>query len=82
MAFVYASFYLVREQRPFDGENLAAAGATALALCTAGGLFALGAALGRRVSVWLRIEYAGVGKQIALGMELGAGVLLTVEGEK
>jgi len=75
MAFVYASFYLVRQQRPFDGENLAAAGATALALCTAGGLFALGAALGRRVSIWLRIEFAGVGEQVILTTGLGLGAL-------
>ena len=58
MAFVYASFYLVPEQRPLDAARLQAIGGTLLDLLAAAFVLLLGAGIGWRISRWLKLTFA------------------------
>ena len=75
LAFVYASYYLVQQQRPLDGGNLQAIGSTLLDLLTAAMILAVSAGLGRRICRWAGIRLEGMGEQLLLGCGVGLGAL-------
>jgi hypothetical protein len=78
MAFVYASFYLVQQQRPFDGANLRAVGSTLLDLGTTCAILAVSAGLGRRLCRWLGVSLEHPGEELVLGAGVGLGALSLV----
>jgi 4-amino-4-deoxy-L-arabinose transferase-like glycosyltransferase len=75
MAFVYASFYLVPEQRPLETNHLHAIGGTLLNLLAAACLLFVAAGAGWRVCRWLGIAFASPIEQIVLGTGAGLGLL-------
>ena len=75
LAFVYASFYLVQQQRPVDGDNLRALSSTLLDLAAAGAILVLGAGLGHRLCRWLGVPFAHSGERVALSAGIGLGAL-------
>jgi len=75
MAFVYASFYLVQQQRPFGPANLQAILTLLLNVSVAGLITGIGLGTGSRICRWLNIHQAGLGEQVILGVGVGLGVL-------
>jgi 4-amino-4-deoxy-L-arabinose transferase-like glycosyltransferase len=75
MAFVYASFYLVQQHRPFTAANLQAVSDLVLDVLTAGAILAVGAGVGRRVCRWLQVPFTHPAEQIVLGTGVGLGAL-------
>lgn len=73
MAFVYASFYLVQQQRPLDGDNLRALGSTFLQLLVAGGIVFVSAGFGHRLCLWLGIQFERAGEAIIWSCGIGLG---------
>jgi hypothetical protein len=73
MAFVYASFYLVQQQRPFDVVHLRAFTSTLLDLLAAGAISLAGTGLGLRFCRWLGVSTAHVGERLVLSCGLGLG---------
>jgi hypothetical protein len=82
LAFVYASFYLVQQQRPFGGENLQAVVSTFLDLVTAGALTLVSAGFGWQVCHWMGVSFAGnEGLIWSTGIGLGVfGLVVLVAG--
>ena len=74
MAFVYASFYLVQQQRPITAANLQAVGALLLDALAAGAILAVGAGVGRRVCRWMSVPLQRA-EELVLGAGVGLGVL-------
>ena len=75
MAFVYASFYLVPEQRPLNATQLDAIGGTLLDLLAAAVLLFIGAGAGQRVCRWLGLSPVSPLEQLVLTTGLGLGVI-------
>jgi hypothetical protein len=90
MAFVYASFYLVQQQRPFDSvriqqawgnlrnlglADLRAIGSTLLDILVAGATMLVGAGLGLRLCRWLGLRLERVGERWVLGSGVGLGAI-------
>ena len=74
MAFVYASFYLVPEQRPVGAAQLQAIGGTALDLLVAALLLLFGAGAGWRICRWLKLTFASSVEQLVLTTGIGLGM--------
>ncbi len=75
MTFVYASFYLVQNQRPLSGANLRALLSTGLDLATAGGMLAVGVGLGDRVLELVGIRPRRSAERVLMGAGVGLGVV-------
>ena len=75
MAFVYASFYLVPEQRPLGAGHLRAIGATLLNLLSAAYLLLVGVGCGRRICRWLGLSFSSPLEPWVLGAGVGLGAL-------
>ena len=75
MAFVYASFYLVPEQRPLDVARLRAIGGTLLNLLAATLVLLIGVGTGRRVCRRLGISFSSPLERWVLGTGVGLGLL-------
>jgi hypothetical protein len=75
LAFVYASYFLVQQQRPLDGGNLQATGSTLLDLLTAAVILAVSAGLGGRICRWAGIRLEEMGERLILGCGVGLGAL-------
>jgi hypothetical protein len=75
MAFVYASFYLVPEQRPVGAAHLRAVGETLLNLLTAALLLFVAAGFGRRICRWLGLSFSTTLEQLVLSTGVGLGLL-------
>ena len=75
MTFVYASFYLVQNQRPFTGANLRALTSTFLALVTAGAILGIGIGLGDRVCGWLGLRPRRGEERVVMGAGIGLGAI-------
>lgn len=74
MAFVYASFYLVPEQRPLAATHLRAMSGTLLDLIVTALLLLVAAGAGWRICRWLRIPFASPLEQLVLTTGLGLGL--------
>jgi hypothetical protein len=70
---VLAAFYVV--QKPFTPETAQAIARSALDVATAALLMGLGAALGRRILIWLGLDDLGLGDLLWLAPGLGLGAL-------
>ena len=75
IAFVYASFYLVQQQRPFDHANIVAVGSAFLDVCAAGGMLIVGTVLGDRICRWLGIRFEHAGETLVWGTGVGLGAI-------
>lgn len=78
LAFVYASFYLVPQQRPAGADNLLAMGSALGNLLAAAAILVLGAGLGDRICRWLGVssgEQAALGERVVLGSGVGLGII-------
>jgi 4-amino-4-deoxy-L-arabinose transferase-like glycosyltransferase len=75
MAFVYASFYLVQQQRPVDEENIVAIGSTLLDIFVAGSILFVGAALGDRICRWLGVRFEHAGETLVWSTSIGLGAI-------
>ncbi len=73
MAFVYATFYLVQQQRPFNAEQAQAIGETLFNLAAAAAIIGVGIGWGNRLSRWLRLPLPGLLERLVLGGGLGLG---------
>lgn len=74
MVFVYASFYLVPEQRPLDAGHLQAIGGTLLNLLAAAFLLLVGAGIGRRTCGWLGIRFSSPLEELVFSAGVGLGL--------
>jgi 4-amino-4-deoxy-L-arabinose transferase-like glycosyltransferase len=74
MAFVYASFYLVQQQRPFTAAQLQAIGSTLLDLVTAGALLAIASLVGYRICALLKVQCSPA-EGLVWGTGLGLGAI-------
>jgi 4-amino-4-deoxy-L-arabinose transferase-like glycosyltransferase len=75
LAFVYASYYMVQQQRPVSAANLRALGSVLLDLGAACAILAAGAGVGRRVCRWLRVPLVHPGEEFVFSAGVGLGVL-------
>jgi dolichyl-phosphate-mannose-protein mannosyltransferase len=75
MAFVYASFYLVQQQRPFGGANLKAVGSVLLDGVAAVAVLLAAAAWGHRLCRWMGIAFEHDAEALLWGTGLGLGAV-------
>lgn len=75
MAFVFASFYLVRQQRPLSEVHVRAIASTLLDLLCAGGITLVAASVGARMCVWLGIEFDHPAEILVWGTGAGLGLI-------
>ncbi|MBN1641973.1 MAG: glycosyltransferase family 39 protein [Anaerolineae bacterium] len=75
MAFVYASFYLVQDQRPFAAHNLRAVGSHALDVLAAGWILLAGAGMGYQICRWIGIPTGRPGEGVVWGAGIGMGAI-------
>jgi 4-amino-4-deoxy-L-arabinose transferase-like glycosyltransferase len=80
LAFVYASFYLVQQQRPVDGSHLRGTASTVLDLAVAGLLAFVCAGFGHRICRWIGVRHNKPLETIVWsgGVGLGAFALLVL----
>jgi 4-amino-4-deoxy-L-arabinose transferase-like glycosyltransferase len=75
MAFVYASFYLVQQQRPASAANLNAFASVLLDLGAACAILAVGAGVGHRLCHWLGVAPVHPVERLVLSTGVGLGAL-------
>ena len=75
IAFAYASFYLVQQQRPFDGANLKAVGSVLLDGAAASAVLLVAAAWGHRLCRCVGIEFEHDAEALVWGTGLGLGAI-------
>jgi hypothetical protein len=75
MAFVYASFYLIQDQRPFGGQQLRAVGSILLDCAVAGWILVVGIGVGCQVCRWMGIHSDRPGEDVVWGAGLGLGIV-------
>jgi hypothetical protein len=73
LAFVYASFYLVQQQRPFDAANARAVISMLLDVLSALALLLVGAALGHRFCRWMGVRLDRGVESVVLSCGMGLG---------
>ena len=75
MAFVFASLYLVQQQRPFGAENLRAVGSLLLDLAVAAAILFAAASTGHQVCRRLGVLREGEGERLVWATGVGLGVV-------
>ncbi len=75
MAFVYASFYLVQQQRPLGAANLGALAGSLLDILVSGCMLLVGMGWGNWLCRRLGVQLEGVGEKVLLGCGVGLGTI-------
>lgn len=75
MAFVYASFYMVQQQRPLAAANLGAVVDDSLDLLASGCLLVVSIGWGSRLCRWLQLQFDGLAERVLLGCGVGLGAI-------
>jgi 4-amino-4-deoxy-L-arabinose transferase-like glycosyltransferase len=78
LAIVYASFYLVQQQRPFSATNARAVWSVLQDLLVAGLIVLVATGLGRRLCKWAGLRTEWNAERLILGCGLGLGTLACV----
>jgi hypothetical protein len=78
LAFVYASFYLVQQQRPINGAHVRAVGSVIVDLIVAGAVSFVCAGFGERICGWMGLQLRGPGETLVWGGGLGLGAFALV----